>query len=113
MFGEITIRLTKREMYQILFKARGGESILAGEPRPTKRHALQDAAALRRGVLEDGRYLVARDPKGRFYFHFIGDFGEILAVSPSFSTPECLGRAIAALKSEAPQAALIDHTGQG
>ena len=110
MFGLIIIRLTSREQYQVLFKTSDGESILTGEPRRAKQDAIRDAAALRQGVLEDGRYIVGRDSEGRFYFHFLGDSGELLGISTSFSTPECLGRAIAALKSEAPQAALIDHT---
>lgn len=110
MPGKIKITATDRQSYQLYFQTLGGERILAGVPRTDKGQVIEDAAAIRRGVEEDSRYAVVRDARGRFSFHFIGECGECLAVSQSYSTPEGLGRAIAALKAQAPQAGLDDLT---
>ena len=110
MSGKITLRAMNNELFQFQFKTTNGQSIFSGEPRPTKNRALEDANAFRRGVLEDGRYAVFRDRQGRFYFSFLGESGETLGMSVPFPTPEGLGKAIAALKTGAPQADLDDLT---
>ncbi|WP_243358686.1 YegP family protein [Fundidesulfovibrio terrae] len=109
MPGKITIVASDQELYRFRYQSQSGESILEGAPRPSKSRALEDADAFRRGVSEDGRYHVSRDLNGRFYFHFLGECGEELAVSAAYPTPEGLGQAIALLKACAPKAALDDR----
>jgi len=110
MPGNITITTTPQQRFHFMYRTQEGESILTGEPRPSKDRALEDAAALRRCVLEDGSYAVSRDPKGHFFFHLIGERGEVLGVSPTYSTPEGLGKAIAILKACVPLAEVVDNT---
>lgn len=110
MHEHISITATKPDNYQFLFRSIDGDPILTGAPRPSKAKALEDAEALRRCVLEDGCYAVARDGQGRFYFHLMGDSGEILGVSAAYPTPEELGKAIAALKAFAPRAEVVDRS---
>lgn len=104
MPGKITISSTSNSTFQFQFRTGAGERVLSGEPRDCARRAMEDALALKRSVGEDGRYAVARDAQGRFYFKFIGDGGGAIGVSAPYPTPEGLGRAIAALKNEAPEA---------
>ena len=110
MPGHISITTTKQDNYRFLFRANNGVPLFTGEPRPSKAKALEDAETLRRCVLEDGCYAVARDAQGRFYFHLMGDRGEILGVSAAYPTPEGLGKAIAALKACAPRAEVVDRS---
>jgi uncharacterized protein YegP (UPF0339 family) len=106
MPGKITILSTSGSTFQFQFRTGSGERVFSGEPRHSARHAMEDALSLKRSVSEDGRYAVARDAQGRFYFNFIGDDGGSIGVSAPHPTPEGLGRAIAALKKEAPEAQL-------
>ena len=110
MSGIITLRTVNNDLYQLQFKVRNGESIFLGEARATREQARQDVDALRRAVLEDGRYAVYRDRRDRFQFTLLGDSGEPLGSSVPFLSPEDLGKAIAELKRGAPQAVLEDLT---
>ncbi|MFZ5427966.1 MAG: YegP family protein [Thermodesulfobacteriota bacterium] len=110
MPGHISITTTRQDNYHFLFRSTDGAPLLTGEPRTSKAKALEDAETLRRCVLEDGCYAVARDAQGRFYFHLMGDRGEILGVSATYPTPEGLGKAIADLKACAPRAVVIDRS---
>jgi uncharacterized protein YegP (UPF0339 family) len=108
MWGKITISASGQDLYRFSYETQAGEKLLEGPPRASKNLALEDAASFRRGVAEDGRYHVSRDQGGRFYFHFLGECGEELAVSPAYPSPEGLGQAIALLKECAPGAELLD-----
>lgn len=108
--GSIIIRTTRQGHYQFQFLSGEGECLLSGEPRDSRDRAMKDARALRGCVPDDGSYAVSRDGQGRFFFHFMGDRGEVLGTSGRYPTPEGLGRAIAALKADAPQALLVDKS---
>jgi len=108
MPGTIFITATDRNLFRVQYKSSEGEQLLEGAPRDSKSRALEDAQALRAGVVEDGRYHVARNQDGNFFFHFLGECGEHLAVSPAYSNPEGLGRAIAIIKTCLPIAPLLD-----
>lgn len=110
MSYKMIIHAVEPDAYQLRFVTSDGDSILKCEPRQSKSRVLEDAEVLRRGVLEDGRYAVQRDSQGRFAFNFLGELGEPMGVSALFPTPEGLGKAIAALKAEVPQAVLLDHS---
>lgn len=101
-------RSTENMQFYFRLKAANGQIILASEGYVNKSGCENGVASVRNNALHDSRYSrkVARD--GQFYFTLHAGNNQVIAVSEMYTTPAARDNGIESVKTNAPDAILVD-----
>lgn len=110
MAGSFEIKTTNSGQFHFVLKARNGEIILSGEEYKVKLSAEKGVASVKANAPTDARYerKVAKD--GSPFFVLKATNGKTIGQSETYSTEAARDKGIAAVKSQAPAAKVVDLT---
>lgn len=111
MAGKFELRKSSNGQFYFNLKAGNGEVILTGETYASKVGALGGIASVRSNAPIDARYERKTSVGGSPYFILKAANAEPLGKSEMYSSPAAMENGIASVKSNAPDAVVMDLAG--
>lgn len=108
--GKFVITRRVNKEYQFNLKAKNGEIILTSEGYVQKASCLKGIESVRLNSQEDSRFERKTSVNDKDYFVLKARNGEIIGKSQLYSSKIAMENGIASVKSNAPEAEILDET---
>ena len=110
MAGKFVISKRSNGQYQFNLKAGNGQVILTSQGYADKAGCRNGIESVRRNSPDDGRYERKTSSNGKPYFVLLAGNGQVIGTSELYESTASRDNGIASVKSNAPEAALVDET---
>jgi len=110
MAGSFVIEKGSSDKYRFNLRAGNHEKILTSEAYETKAGAEGGLESVRKNAKDDARYARKTTKNGDPYFTLTATNGQVIGTSEVYSTTSAMENGIASVKTNAPDAAVIDRT---
>lgn len=110
--GEFIIKKRVNANYQFNLKANNGEIILTSEEYTTKAGCRNGIESVKANASFDSRYDKRISLNNQYYFNLKAENGEIIGTSEMYATAFSRDKGIESVKTNAPQAGIIDQIGE-
>lgn len=110
MAGKFVISKRSNGQYQFNLKAGNGQVILTSQGYADKAGCRNGIESVRRNSPDDGRYERKTSSNGKPYFVLLAGNGQVIGTSELYESTASRDNGIASVRSNAPEAALVDET---
>jgi uncharacterized protein len=110
MAGSFVIEKGSTGKYRFNLQAGNHEKILTSEAYETKAGAEGGIASARRNATDDARYARKTAKDGSPYFTLTATNGQVIGTSEMYSSTSAMEKGIASVKTNAPDAPVIDRS---
>lgn len=111
--GQFEIFRRKNGEFQFTLKATNGETILTSSGYMTKDSCKKGIESVRRNSTDRSKYELIESKGGTAFFNLHAANGRIIGVSEMYKNTDSRDKAIASVKSNAPQARIVDLSVRG
>lgn len=108
--GKFIITKRKNNDYQFNLKAGNGQVILTSQGYATKSGCKNGIESVKTNSPFDSRYNRRTSSNSQYYFNLKAGNGEIIGTSEMYTTSTARDNGIESVKSNAPEAEIIDET---
>ncbi|KFE98361.1 hypothetical protein IX39_13020 [Chryseobacterium formosense] len=108
--GKFIITKRKNNDYQFNLKAGNGQVILTSQGYATKSGCKNGIESVKTNSPFDSRYERMTSSNSQYYFNLKAGNGEIIGTSEMYTTSTARDNGIESVKSNAPEAEIIDET---
>ncbi|OCK52821.1 hypothetical protein BA768_10635 [Chryseobacterium sp. CBo1] len=108
--GKFIITKRKNNEYQFNLKAGNGQVILTSQGYATKSGCKNGIESVKTNSPFDSRYERMTSSNSQYYFNLKAGNGEIIGTSEMYTTSTARDNGIESVKSNAPEAEIIDET---
>lgn len=110
--GKFIITKRKNGEYQFNLKAGNGQTILSSEGYTTKAGCKNGIESVKENAPLDSRYERLTSKNSQYYFNLKSSNGKIIGTSEMYTTSYARENGIESVKENAPNAEIIDETGE-
>lgn len=110
--GKFIITKRKNGEYQFNLEVGNGQTILSSEGYATKAGCKNGIASVKTNAPIDSRYDKRNSSNSQYYFNLKAGNGEIIGTSEMYTTSTARDNGIESVKSNAPDAEIVDETGE-
>lgn len=110
--GKFIITKRKNGEYQFNLKAGNGQTILSSEGYVTKAGCKNGITSVKTNSPFDSRYDKKISSNSQYYFNLKAGNGEIIGISETYTNSNARDNGIESVKSNAPDAEIVDETGE-
>lgn len=111
MAGKFEISRRKNGEFQFNLKAGNGQVILSSEGYGDKAGCRNGIESVRKNSPDDGRYDRRTAANGKFYFNLKAANSQVIGTSEMYDSEAGRDNGIASVKTNAPEAEVVDLTG--
>jgi uncharacterized protein len=110
MASKFEIKKAKDGEFYFHLKAPNGQVILASEMYERKASAVDGIQSVKKNATDDNRYERKEAKNGQFMFNLKAANHEVIGTSETYISSEARDNGIASVKTNAPQAEVLDET---
>jgi uncharacterized protein len=110
MASKFEIKKAKDGEFYFHLKAPNGRVILASEMYERKASAVDGIQSVKKNATDDNRYERKEAKNGQFMFNLKAANHEVIGTSETYTSSEARDNGIASVKTNAPQAEVLDET---
>jgi uncharacterized protein len=110
MASKFEIKKAKDGEFYFHLKAPNGQVILASEKYERKASAVDGIQSVKKNATDDNRYERKEAKNGQFMFNLKAANHEVIGTSETYTSSEARDNGIASVKTNAPQAEVLDET---
>ncbi len=110
MAGKFELYQDKAGEYRFRLKAGNGQTILASEGYKQKSSANNGIESVKKNAADDSRFERKETASGKFMFNLRASNGQVIGTSESYNSVAARDNGIESVKSNAPDAAIVDQT---
>ena len=111
MAGKFELRKTESGQFRFNLHASNGQVILSSQGYTSKDGALNGIESIRKNCLDDNCFERNTAKDGSPYFNLKSTNGQIIGTSEMYSATAGMENGISSVKTNAPEANLVDTTG--
>ena len=108
MAAKFELKVTANNKYMFNLKAGNGEIILTSQQYKAIAYAKRGIASVKKNAVEDKRFEVREDAKGKQYFVLKAANAQVIGKSETYPTKAALEKGIASVKKNAPEAPIVE-----
>lgn len=110
MSGKFVISKRNNGDFQFNLKAGNGQVILASQGYADKAGAKNGVESVRKNSADDGRFERKTSSNGKPFFNLLASNGQVIGSSEMYESEAARDNGIKSVKTNAPEAALVDET---
>ena len=112
MAGKFELYKDKAGEFRFRLKAGNGEPILASEGYKRRASAMNGIASVQKNAPNDARYERKANKSGSEMFNLKASNGQVIGTSEAYSSASARDNGIESVKKNAPDAKVVDLTGE-
>ena len=110
MAGKFELYTDKAGEYRFRLLAGNGQNILGSEGYTTKAACENGIESVKKNAVDDARYERKETASGKFMFNLKAANHQVIGTSQSYSSASSRDNGIESVKTNAPDAAIVDQT---